>query len=98
MSRISGLPNTAFVDQVTPTIAVSGTQFLSADVADVSGPGPDDRFVNRRCRIMLVGNGAAGKTTLAYRLVKGRPPYPYPGITHGMLQRTDFCVCVKVEP
>jgi hypothetical protein len=44
------------------------------------------RTVQRRCRVMLVGSGGAGKTTLAHRLVTGRPP-DVAEVTHGVQQR-----------
>ncbi len=43
--------------------------------------------MHRRCRVMLVGNGGAGKTTLAGRLTTGGPPVPST-VTYGVLQRT----------
>ncbi len=42
---------------------------------------------SRRCRVMLLGNGGVGKTTLGRRLVAGRPPATDAGTTHGVLQR-----------
>jgi hypothetical protein len=49
----------------------------------LSGPG----ITSRRCRVMLLGNGGVGKTTLAGRLVAGCPPAADAGTTHGVLQR-----------
>lgn len=44
--------------------------------------------VSRRCRVMLLGNGGVGKTTLAQRLVHGRPSVgANTATTHGVLQR-----------
>ena len=44
--------------------------------------------VFRRCRMMLLGTGGAGKTTLARRLATGAPVAgDAPGVTHGVLQR-----------
>ncbi len=44
--------------------------------------------VFRRCRMMLLGTGGAGKTTLASRLATGAPVADgAPGVTHGVLQR-----------
>ncbi len=44
--------------------------------------------VSRRCRLMLLGTGGAGKTTLASRLATGAPVAgDAPGVTHGVLQR-----------
>ncbi len=44
-------------------------------------------IVSRRCRVMLLGNGGVGKTTLGRRLVAGFPPSTESGTTHGVLQR-----------
>jgi hypothetical protein len=44
--------------------------------------------VSRRCRVMLLGTGGVGKTTLAHRLVTGRPAAHSADVTHGVLQRT----------
>ncbi len=46
--------------------------------------------VSRRCRMMLLGIGGVGKTTLARRLVTGGPGDGPPGMTHGAMQ----CTCV----
>jgi hypothetical protein len=44
--------------------------------------------VSRRCRLMLLGTGGAGKTTLARRLTTGAPVAAgAPDVTHGVLQR-----------
>ncbi len=43
--------------------------------------------VSRRCRLMLLGNGGVGKTTLARRLEKGAPAAVGADVTHGVLQR-----------
>ncbi len=44
--------------------------------------------VSRRCRLMLLGTGGSGKTTLARRLATGAPVAEgAPGVTHGVLQR-----------
>ncbi len=43
--------------------------------------------VARRCRVMLLGNGGVGKTTLAQRVVTGRPPKASTGPTYGVMQR-----------
>ncbi len=48
--------------------------------------------ISRRCRVLLLGHGGAGKTTLANRLVKGAPADPT-STTHGVLQRT---VCLGI--
>jgi hypothetical protein len=46
--------------------------------------------VSRRCRVMLLGNGGVGKTTLAQRLVTGTPIQPgSTDTTHGVLQRAS---------
>jgi hypothetical protein len=44
--------------------------------------------VSRRCRVMLLGTGGVGKTTLAHRLVTGLPATHSADVTHGVLQRT----------
>jgi hypothetical protein len=44
--------------------------------------------VSRRCRLLLLGVGGVGKTTLARRLGTGGPSGGPPGVTHGALQRT----------
>ena len=44
--------------------------------------------VSRRCRVMLLGTGGVGKTTLAHRLVMGSPATHIADVTHGVLQRT----------
>jgi hypothetical protein len=44
-------------------------------------------IVSRRCRVMLLGNGGVGKTTLGRRLVAGFSPPTESGTTHGVLQR-----------
>ncbi len=44
--------------------------------------------VSRRCRVMLLGTGGVGKTTLAHRLVSGSPATHSADVTHGVLQRT----------
>jgi GTPase SAR1 family protein len=44
--------------------------------------------VSRRCRVMLLGTGGVGKTTLAHRLVTGSPATHSADVTHGVLQRT----------
>jgi formylglycine-generating enzyme required for sulfatase activity/GTPase SAR1 family protein len=39
----------------------------------------------RRCKLLLLGNGAAGKTCLALRLLPGKDPVKdHPGTTHGV--------------
>jgi hypothetical protein len=43
--------------------------------------------VSRRCRVMLLGTGGVGKTTLAHRLVSGGPAARPTDVTHGVLQR-----------
>jgi hypothetical protein len=43
--------------------------------------------VSRRCRVMLLGTGGVGKTTLAHRLVTGGPAERPTDVTHGVLQR-----------
>ncbi len=43
--------------------------------------------VSRRCRVMLLGTGGVGKTTLAHRLVTGGPAERPADVTHGVLQR-----------
>jgi hypothetical protein len=43
--------------------------------------------VSRRCRVMLLGTGGVGKTTLAHRLVTGGPGERPVHVTHGVLQR-----------
>ncbi len=43
--------------------------------------------VSRRCRVMLLGAGGVGKTTLANRLVAGTAATVVAGVTHGALQR-----------
>jgi hypothetical protein len=48
----------------------------------VAGPA----IISRRCRVILLGNGGVGKTTLAGRLV-GRPLATEAGPTHVALQR-----------
>ncbi len=46
--------------------------------------------VSRRCRVMLLGKGGVGKTTLAQRLVTGIPIQPgSTHTTHGVLQRAS---------
>ncbi len=46
--------------------------------------------VSRRCRVMLLGNGGVGKTTLAQRLVTGSVTPPgTTTTTHGVLQRAS---------
>ncbi len=44
-------------------------------------------IVSRRCRVMLLGTGGVGKTTLAHRLVTGGPAERPADVTHGVLQR-----------
>ncbi len=44
-------------------------------------------IVSRRCRVMLLGTGGVGKTTLAHRLVTGGPAARPTDVTHGVLQR-----------
>jgi ABC-type branched-subunit amino acid transport system ATPase component len=59
--------------------------------------------VYRRCRVMLLGNGGAGKTTLAKTLVARRAPGAGTVlVTHGVEQRTSgsswacaLCVLLK---
>jgi hypothetical protein len=46
--------------------------------------------VSRRCRLMLLGTGGVGKTTLANRLVTGAPSASPVDVTHGVLQ-CKFC-------
>jgi hypothetical protein len=53
----------------------------------------DVTVVSRRCRLMLLGNGGVGKTTLAHRLVTGAPPVSDPQVTHGVLQCKQYHVC-----
>ncbi len=43
--------------------------------------------VSRRCRVMLLGAGGVGKTTLENRLVTGTPATVVADVTHGALQR-----------
>ncbi len=43
--------------------------------------------VSRRCRVMLLGAGGVGKTTLANRLVAGTAATVVTDVTHGALQR-----------
>jgi hypothetical protein len=57
----------------------------------LSGPG----ITSRRCRVMLLGNGGVGKTTLAHRLVDGCPPAADAGTTHGVLQRKSLSDTVR---
>jgi hypothetical protein len=47
--------------------------------------------VSRRCRVMLLGTGGVGKTTLAHRLVTGSPAARTADVTHGVLQRRAAC-------
>jgi hypothetical protein len=54
--------------------------------------------VSRRCRMMLLGNGGVGKTTLARRLVTGAPPSPDPEVTHGVAQRKSLGVLALLFP
>ncbi len=64
----------------------------SPDATDLGGLRPEESVVHRRCRIMLIGNGGAGKTTLARRLATGSPPEISAAVTHGVLQRTFYVV------
>jgi hypothetical protein len=48
--------------------------------------------VSRRCRVMLLGTGGVGKTTLAHRLVTGLPAARSADVTHGVLQRRAACL------
>lgn len=48
-----------------------------------SGP----TIISRRSRLMLLGKGGVGKTTLAQRLVAGSPPSDEAGVTHGIQHR-----------
>ncbi len=56
----------------------------------------DSAKASRRCRVMLLGNGGVGKTTLAHRLVTGCPPTLDAGVTHGVLQRSSRSVVLLV--
>jgi hypothetical protein len=47
-----------------------------------------DAVVSRRVRVMLLGVGGVGKTTLANRLASGAPDDAVVPVTHGALQRT----------
>jgi hypothetical protein len=52
--------------------------------------------VSRRCRVMLLGTGGVGKTTLAHRLVTGSLAARSADVTHGVLQRRAACrVCSR---
>jgi hypothetical protein len=46
----------------------------------------ESSVVSRRCRVMLLGTGGVGKTTLAQRLVTGSP-LDSATTTHGVMQR-----------
>jgi hypothetical protein len=46
-----------------------------------------DAVVSRRVRVMLLGVGGVGKTTLANRLASGAPDDAVVPVTHGALQR-----------
>ena len=63
----------------------------NADILDhYRGQLRDATVVSRRCRLMLLGNGGVGKTTLARRLVTGSPDaqlVPDTHVTHGALLR-----------
>ncbi len=49
---------------------------------------------SRRCRLMLLGAGGAGKTTLVRRLVTGAPVnIGSTTITHGIEQSTGYSAC-----
>jgi hypothetical protein len=48
---------------------------------------PVPPLVWRRCRVLLLGDGGVGKTTLAHRLTAGDLIAPTPAVTHGVLQR-----------
>lgn len=55
------------------------TRAYFEDVA-LAGPGQV-----KRCKLLLLGNGSAGKTCLALRLVPGKDPHrDNPGTTHGV--------------
>ncbi len=43
--------------------------------------------ISRRCRVMLLGAGGVGKTTLANRVVTGASSSVAAHVTHGALQR-----------
>ncbi len=47
-------------------------------------------IISRRCRVMFLGNGGVGKTTLGRRLVAGRPFATETETTHGVLQRKSW--------
>ncbi len=49
--------------------------------------------VQRRCRVMLLGNGGAGKTTLARCLVAGGVP---DGVTAGVTHGVEQCALLAV--
>ncbi len=61
-----------------------------------------EAVTSRRCRMMLLGNGSVGKTTLAHRLVTGAPADRAVDVTHGVLQRASgsaapCCNCLALR-